>query len=393
MIYPFKHKVPSGEQYGQAVTTTASIIRYPASNWIVITGYLVVVTNSITNYYPQSVTNFAYTYDQDEIITNTIYKYDGSTVNLTGTNGQIVSIIYTQELIGGFTEWDMGYRPITQMLSKLSLIIKSSSWDTNGIIERYTWQSHSPCESSVQSPVSSGLGLFNEDSYSGWGYSITTNGTGLSYNKGVGWSPYYCPDGYGGYYRFFSFGSSHLYSENRMLHVSETNIPSELFIGYDANFYISQHYTDYWTNKIYYAYSTSNCNAWVTNRLSTNFYPSSEFVEFDAVYRISSYNGIIKSESIASANYSTSSIANIEGTSLTLVSDDGINGKSLIRATKWTEDEYMEFQSTLDAQIYENTKSYLNAGEFEKMTKFSLNLTWAPIVIRNYAVTNGFKYY
>lgn len=135
----------SGERFGSIITTTVEIARYPLTRWIVW-------TNIGTNY--QQWTNFCYSYDENEIITNDVYLYDGNMTNMVGTNGQIVSTsrfygvewtntigtnqyIYDDDPIRITDSSDYGYKYLTSILSRLVVLIGGAEWETTNAAQKY----------------------------------------------------------------------------------------------------------------------------------------------------------------------------------------------------------------------------------------------------------------
>jgi hypothetical protein len=121
-----------GFPFSYAVTSSLNIIRYPASKWI-----------------SGGVTNFKYTYEPNEIITNVMHLWDGTVTNVTGTNGQRVTWTNypaTQPYIGfpesvvsiagsssvSVTNIDAyGLKFITNILSQLVVCPGTLAWETN----------------------------------------------------------------------------------------------------------------------------------------------------------------------------------------------------------------------------------------------------------------------
>lgn len=121
-----------GFPFSYAVTSSLNIIRYPASKWI-----------------SGGVTNFAYTYDPNEIITNVMHLWDGTVANVTGTNGQRVTwtnypatqpyIGYPESVISMAASPSVavtninayGLKYITNILSQLVVCPGTLAWATN----------------------------------------------------------------------------------------------------------------------------------------------------------------------------------------------------------------------------------------------------------------------
>jgi len=135
-------EIGDGYQFGQNIETKIKIIRYPASNWIVPTGWGQIVTNGYTNYVILYQTNFAYTYLPNEIITNNVYLWDGSTTNTTGTNGQVCTVSKTYYATSNYppaplnfeSPSEYGWKHMRDVLSRLVITTNGATWSTNVVL-------------------------------------------------------------------------------------------------------------------------------------------------------------------------------------------------------------------------------------------------------------------
>lgn len=385
---PYKYKVPVGYEFGNAVTTTATIIRYPASKWIVITNWYWFVTNGSSNIVVQYGTNFVYSYEQDEIITNEIYRYDGSTTNLTGTNGQVVSAIYTQGFISGYTEFDLGYRPITSMLSRLVLVNGSYSWSSNGI--RYQYY-HGATHTNYDTYSS----MYEDDNYSNsafWSTSVSTGSYQALLTKNCGtWaeSPTQALQ-----------DAEFVFQDNSIEHVSSTNTSSDLFIPYNIDYYVTMLLPNVVTGQVSSQLSFSNMppnsalHTWtqsmdvVVSRPTYTINPVREYIGSFNMYDpgITGVSSVVKGSDLESV----------------LSGDFGIDPNLVVYAFDYEESD--TYQISIDSTtLPSDTKAtfvFDSDGRtifqhYDEIDYIGVPRTpkYTPILIRNYAVTNGFKYY
>ena len=369
-----KHKAPSGEEYGRAVTSEVNIIKYPG---------------------------VVYLNDPNLIITNIAYRYDGTTTNVSGTNGQLVSFITanTNYIIEGFTEWDYGYRYVTSTLSRMVLVKDTPAWSTNGTLKNYEY-SEGPPDSQYDSFKS----LFDESDHgntSYWGSSSS-----------VGTYDVYCKkDVYPHHDDFFGslpydddfFGSTPfgacaraLVTENKIIHTSSYSLTNSTFVGYDVDFYIAMKMPRYVTSSVS-CFITTEATPTGLSYATISSLPLPISAE-QAVYETEAYRGFIGSSSVLA----TGTVAYSEmiyGINIlsTLVSDGDISMSMMVGYNPYQTNDIDITKFSYEA-LPSGTKSPYtdNAGDIGPWWWAIFGRTrpeYTPYVIRNYAVTNGFKYY
>jgi len=350
-ITPYKHLTPSVVPFGESVTTTVSIIRYPSD----------------TNASP------------DAIRTNTVYLYNGTTTNVTGTNDQIVSVsVQMTNTLSGFTEDDYGYKNITNLFAKLIILPEenltwSGSWSYTRMSQYYNVYYSTYKE------------LFNETDYSSWeyfpivgtNYPISASGPSADINGGIDTT---------------DFKS---WEEYDLLFSTTSEIES--VYNYEFSEYIScssatnQTISGIWYTKILASMNSTTLYTYVDNIGTPEIYAD------DFEYTYSAYRGIINSELITNANQTI--ITKVDASNIIIHVENAFGLRPGVKILYYSDDGGVTYnclqEKKDDGASYSVGDNCLVFAEYDdyKASFIVSGIGYDKYAIKNYAVTNGFRYY
>jgi len=371
---PYKHTVPLPTALGRIITNTYSIIQY--------------------------LTAF-YTNGPDQIITNSVYIYNGSQTNISGTNGQQVTIISTNvSICNGFSENDYGFKYITNLLAKMILHNANTEYSTSSYsLVYYHYRGNygdSGCygksvlpsfESMMDGGSIPNANYWEPSSNEAYGFSgYLKNAYQItSYGSGV--------PGYGD-----PANSTHKIYYSKVIHRAVSN--EFVNIPYKLSFYIARDvpFSSY-TQKYQYANSVFETGIEACDHeSSTNKMLS--IVTNDYVITEHGYLGILQSGIIVSSAASIVTSRTISGLDYNPTMSSGIVPKPYVN-------NFFDIGTVAGVNAGSTSIGYgdavcysvfLNAVRPKESTNIS-DRTWQALKeykilsVRNYAIENGFRYY
>ena len=384
---PYKILYPAGESNAASVTTCVKIIRYPASRFIVTTN--IYGTNQLW-------TNFVYTFEPDEIISNDVFLFTGLMTNVSGTNGQMVCVeSINTNVLTGFDDWDYGYKHITNLFSQLILThapSNSLSWGTNGLSSKHISNGARPCGDDAcedfDETKDEGICSFDE----GLNPASFPDSKWFYLTNAISIAPYY--DHYCHVNEYDDIGcfggvrAGHGWMRNTYIYdprsIYSTNVP--VYIAHDVEVYGQRHTPDISTNSMPYAELFTNqttCNQ--------SFYTGDVSIVVGSTDYIDQYigtrRGFLGKSNAGTTGKVDACIIDLSGISTETYIDEVIS-------TDWLVDEYMGDYYQL-RNIYACNPNGTAGTKVMTDGSYVIPHVWkyTYFVIRNYAVTNGFKYY
>lgn len=333
------------------------------------------------------------THISNDVITNTIYLYSGLQTNVYGTNNQLISIIITNNNVEhGFTENDYGYYHITNILRKMINIPEYATWGTNS---DYYSCGHDELNETYLDTYAEIINGSDLDNTNYWTYSLTHGGNAA----GFGRIAYTLPvDGTELPRQFASYSIS----DNSIRYNPSTNIDQSLFVGYSASAYIAIRMPDRYSNTILSINTPVELPEDVPSvtLYGSNSIPEDIIYEYQ-VYTSSAYRGIVDETIITNATpHAFAYIPATDIMSAGLVSGQGIDPNIVVVfAIDEESSNWVYVVSSTDGRgASVGTKASFVESEyygasFNRYTEFGVGFSYVPIIVRNYAVTNGFKYY